>query len=86
MPRVKEDRHPGGRPALTPLSPFGERLKAKLDAKGWSRNTLAREAGMNPSTLWRWMVGKASPPLDDVLLICQTVGCASTDLIPKKAR
>ena len=78
-------------PALSPhWWPVSQRLasalKARLDSKGWSRNTLAERTGINASTLWRWMVGQASPPIDKVLQIAGKVGCDAADLIPKKAR
>jgi transcriptional regulator with XRE-family HTH domain len=86
MATAGRHRHPGGRPAVYELSQFGERLKARLDSKGWSRNTLSERTGINASTLWRWMVGQASPPLDKVVEIAGKVGCEAADLIPKKAR
>jgi len=79
-------RNEGGRPPVYALSDFGERLKTRLDRRGWSRNTLARETGINGSTLWRWMVGQASPPLDKLVQIASTVGCQPADLLPKKTR
>jgi transcriptional regulator with XRE-family HTH domain len=79
-------KNEGGRPPVYELSEFGTRLKRRLDERGWSRNTLARETGMNPSTLWRWMVGQASPPVDKLVAIAATVGCRPADLIPPKAR
>jgi transcriptional regulator with XRE-family HTH domain len=79
-------KNEGGRPAIYSLCDFGERLKRRLDQRGWSRNTLSRETGINASTLWRWMVGQASPPLDKVVQIASTVGCRPADLIPAKAR
>lgn len=85
MAKVKE-RHPGGRPAQMELSEFGSKLRERLDRRGWSRNTLSRETGINASTLWRWMVGKASPPVDKVVAIASKVGCRPADLIPAKAR
>ena len=74
-------RNEGGRPPVYALSDFGKRLKRRLDQRGWSRNTLSRETGINASTLWRWMVGKASPPVDKVVEIASTVGCRPADLI-----
>lgn len=85
MAKVKE-RHAGGRPAVMELSEFGAKLRERLDRRGWSRNTLSRETGINASTLWRWMVGKASPPVDKVVAIANKVGCRPADLIPSKAR
>jgi transcriptional regulator with XRE-family HTH domain len=79
-------KNEGGRPPVYELSDFGSRLKRRLDQRGWSRNTLSRETGINASTLWRWMVGKASPPVDKVVEIASTVGCRPADLIPAKAR
>jgi ribosome-binding protein aMBF1 (putative translation factor) len=79
-------KNEGGRPPVYELSDFGSRLKRRLDQRGWSRNTLSRETGINASTLWRWMVGKASPPVDKVVEIASTVGCKPADLIPAKAR
>lgn len=79
-------RHAGGRPAVYELCDFGSRLKAKLDRRGWSRNTLSESAGINASTLWRWMVGLASPPVDRVVQIAAAVGCEPADLLPKNRR
>jgi len=84
--RHKQTRQPGGRSAVYTLSNFGERLKRRLDQRGWSRNNLSRETGINASTLWRWMVGKASPPVDKVVAIAGKVGCRPADLIPAEAR
>lgn len=79
-------RNEGGRPPVYALSDFGARLKRRLDQRGWSRNTLSAETGINASTLWRWMVGRASPPLDKVVQIAGKMGCRPSDLIPTKAR
>ena len=68
------------------LSEFGAKLRAKLDRIGWSRNTLAEASGMNPTTLWRWMVGKGSPSIDEAVLIASAIGCDAADLLPKKPR
>jgi transcriptional regulator with XRE-family HTH domain len=86
MATVSQKRHPGGRPPVYALSDFGERLKARLDSRGWSRNTLSERTGINASTLWRWMVGQASPPVDKVLQIAGKIGCDAAELIPKKTR
>lgn len=86
MAAVRQTRHEGGRPAVYALSDFGERLKRRLDQRGWSRNTLSAETGINASTLWRWMVGQASPPVDKVVQIASTIGCRPADLIPTKTR
>jgi len=79
-------RHPGGRPAVYGLSDFGQRLKQRLNQRGWSRNTLSEETGINASTLWRWMVGQASPPVDKLVRIASKVGCLPADLLPEKTR
>lgn len=86
MATVRQARHAGGRPPVYTLSDFGERLKRRLEQRGWSRNNLSRETGINASTLWRWMVGKASPPVDKVVAIAGKVGCRPADLIPSKNR
>jgi len=86
MATVGKERHPGGRPPVYALCDFGERVKARLDRKGWSRNTLSERTGINASTLWRWMVGLASPPLDKVVEIAGKLGCEVSDLTPKKPR
>lgn len=86
MATVKETRHAGGRPPVYQLCEFGDRVKAKLDRKGWSRNTLSAATGINASTLWRWMVGLASPPVDKVVLIAGKLGCRPADLVPTKSR
>ena len=86
MAAMRQTRHAGGRPAEYALSDFGERLKRRLDLRGWSRNTLSAQTGINASTLWRWMVGKASPPVDKVVAIAGKVGCRPADLIPAKTR
>lgn len=86
MAAPRKARHPGGRPAVYELSEFGQRLKKRLDQRGWSRNTLADSTGINASTLWRWMVGQASPPVDKVVAIAGKVGCQPADLIPSNTR
>jgi len=86
MAAQRAKRPQGGRPPVYDLCEFGMRLKGRLDQRGWSRNTLSRETGINASTLWRWMVGQASPPLDKLVDIASTVGCRPVDLIPANTR
>jgi transcriptional regulator with XRE-family HTH domain len=46
------------RPAPATIS---DRLISFREGKGWSRNRLARELRVDPSTLARWEVGKRKP-------------------------
>ena len=50
--------------------PFSEHIKCLRENEGMSQSELAREIGINRSTLNHWEQGNSIPKIDKVLPIC----------------
>jgi transcriptional regulator with XRE-family HTH domain len=60
--------------STTPYSPAGELVLAWLTAQGRSRSWLARQVGVEPSVLWRWLHGSRTPHVASVVAIERITG------------
>ncbi len=56
-----------------------DRINELIEAKGWSVNKLAYEAGITASTLYSIMNGNVSPTLLTLEIICETLGITLGD-------
>lgn len=50
------------------------RIKEIIKARGWSINHLAIEADISPSTILNWFNRKATPSINGLASICDTLG------------
>ena len=60
---------------------FGERLRALIDARGWSQNDLARSAGIEKSTISRFVNGWREPTYQVLCQIHSALGCTWEELM-----
>ena len=57
------------------------RLKALKDSSGMSFAALSQKTGISDSTLSRWFKGEGSPDMDDLELICTSLGGRFRDIL-----
>lgn len=60
---------------------FGERLKAKLDEKGWSNSYFADRLKTSPANVTRWIQGKTAPHLEMLEKVAKELGMKPYELI-----
>lgn len=53
---------------------FGEELRLRRDAKGWSQEEIAWRAQLSRQYVSRLELGECSPTLDTVVAICEALG------------
>ena len=71
-------------PALTPArspSRFAERLCGLIGDSGRNKRTLAREWGVEPSTVTKWLHGASLPKPDRVYRLADFFGCSMDFLL-----
>ncbi len=55
--------------------PFGERLRALREARGWTQEELGRRAGLaGKTTVWRLEAGQHQPAWPTVLALANALG------------
>ncbi|MCA1195101.1 helix-turn-helix transcriptional regulator [Saccharopolyspora sp. 6V] len=54
--------------------PFGRWLASQLDRRGWTQADLARESGLGPSVISRYMAGQSAPAIDNARTLANTLG------------
>jgi len=57
------DRHPGGRPRSTPLTPWGRKVERLMIKRGFTRQDLANEIGISYVSLRALLIGENDPRL-----------------------
>lgn len=60
---------------------FGRRLRTLREAKGWSRDLLARKSGTAPLTILRAEVHGTDPVLSTVVAWADALGVPPADLV-----
>ena len=48
--------------------------------RGWTRDDLARQAGVSVRTVQRWEEGSTLPRLETLAALCRALRCSLTDL------
>lgn len=60
---------------------FGENLRNILIERSLTQKAFALKMNVGYSTLNAWVRNVAFPPLDDIILICNTLECGLSDLL-----
>lgn len=60
---------------------MAERLRAMLDARGWSQTDLAERAGLTPASVNRYVNGSREPRAETIAAIADALGAKPSDLI-----
>lgn len=60
---------------------IGERIISTMNAKGYSKNYLAKSIGIHPTTLNNWILGKTSPDNLKLDVLCDFLGINTDWLI-----
>ena len=61
------------------LTPFGVWLEAACAARGWKTSRAAREAKLNPSSVYRNVHGSRAPGLETVAALCDVLELSPRD-------
>ncbi len=59
----------------------GNRLAEIRAAEGVSQSALAREMGIDKSTIWRWEKGERQMDNDTLRVLCERFGCSVEHLL-----
>lgn len=62
----------------------GEKVVSALKRGGHTQAWLARELGVAPAVLWRWIAGECTPRVDFALEIERLTGVSASLWIPKQ--
>lgn len=68
-----------------PIAHVGPRLRAARQARGWTLDELARQAGISASTLSRLESGKRQASLELLLPVTRRLGIRVDDLLPAES-
>ncbi len=68
-----------------PIAHVGPRLRAARQARGWTLDELARQAGVSASTLSRLESGKRQASLELLLPVTRRLGIRVDDLLPAES-
>lgn len=61
---------------------FGERVRERRKALGWSQETLAEKAGLDRTYIGRCEAGKQNATLKTIYSLAEVLGVEATDLLP----
>jgi transcriptional regulator with XRE-family HTH domain len=61
---------------------FGERVRERRKALGWSQEMLAEEAGLDRTYIGRCEAGKQNATLKTIYSLAEALGIEATDLLP----
>jgi len=61
---------------------FGERVRARRKALGWSQELLAEKAGLDRTYIGRCENGKQNATLKTIYSLAEVLGIEATDLLP----
>jgi transcriptional regulator with XRE-family HTH domain len=62
-----------------------EAINRRLDERGWSQRKLARQTGMNHSTLNRKLKGNSQFAINEAIRICLALELSARDLFGEQA-
>lgn len=65
-----------------PYVGFGERVRARRKALGWSQETLAEKAGLDRTYIGRCEAGKQNATLKTIYSLAEVLGVEATELLP----
>lgn len=71
-------------PDLAHRVTFGARVRALREAKGWTQEGFAHEAGIDRAYYWGIEQGRRNPTLDIIIKIAQTLGVPTADLFAER--
>lgn len=58
-----------------------ENLRFEIEHCGKRKSDLARELGVDPSTISQYLSGRAQPTLANLSRLCNIMGCSSDDIL-----
>lgn len=61
---------------------FGERVRERRKALGWSQETLAEKAGLDRTYIGRCEAGKQNATLKTIYSLAEVLGVEATELLP----
>lgn len=61
---------------------FGERVRERRKAMGWSQELLAEKAGLDRTYIGRCEAGKQNATLRTIYSLAEVLGVEATDLLP----
>lgn len=61
---------------------FGERVRARRKALGWSQETLAESAGLDRTYIGRCEAGKQNATLKTIYSLAEALGIEARELLP----
>ncbi len=64
---------------------FGDRVRVRMNQKGWSQSELARRAGLKRDSVSTYINGKVWPDPANLKKLAKTLGCATDELVPSIA-
>ena len=70
---------------MTDSTPLGFRLRAAREAKGWSRETLARATGTSALTILRAEIHGSSPRIDTLTSWAEALDVSIGQLLAEEA-
>ena len=62
------------------LKAFGERLRARREARGWTQKDLARAVGMDHRQISRYESGHTQPLMATMMRLVRALDCTLDDL------
>ncbi len=61
---------------------FGDRVRVRMNQKGWTQSELARKAGLKRDSISTYINGKTWPDPANLKRLAATLGCTPEELIP----